>query len=137
MANKWYIKSLKKLANGSIAWEHDPVRCVAVSSGYSVNLGTHEYLSDVGSSTRIVDFGTLTSKTNTLGTLDAGDLSKTSVTGSAINAVILYKWTGTEASSPLLTYMDTGTGFGTAPNQNNVNIAWSNGASKITRVRNE
>jgi hypothetical protein len=50
--------------------------------------------------------GALSGKTVTAGVFDANDITVTSVSGDGIRAVILYKDTGADATSPLLAWWD-------------------------------
>jgi len=99
-----------------------------------VNLSVHEFLSDVGSSARITTPVTLTSKTSTGGAADAADVTFTSVSGPSIEAIILYRDTGTEATSPLIAYIDTATGLPITPNGGDIIVTWDNGTNKIFKL---
>jgi hypothetical protein len=61
----------------------------------------------------------------------ASERTITSVTGDTVEALVIYRDTGVAATSPLILYLDTATGFTLTPDGNNVNIVWSNGGSKI------
>jgi len=75
---------------------------------------------------------TLASKTVTLGVFDAADITFTAVTaGSTVKAVVLYKDTGVNSTSPLIAYIDTITGFPLATNGGDISIVWDSGANKI------
>ena len=59
---------------------------------------------------------TLTAKATTGGAADAADCTFTAVSGATINAIVICKDTGTEATSPLIAYIDTATGLPITPN---------------------
>ena len=56
------------------------------------------------------------------------------VSGSTINAIVIVKDTGTEATSPLIAYIDTATGLPITPNGGDIIVTWDNGINKIFRV---
>ena len=58
------------------------------------------------------------------GAADAADCTFTSVTGSSIEAIVIYKDTGTEATSPLIAYIDTATGLPITPNGGDIIVTW-------------
>ena len=77
---------------------------------------------------------TLGSKTSTLGVLDAADITFSAVSGSAIGAIILYKDTGSAASSPLILYLDTATGLPITPNGGDIIVQWDSGPNRIVKL---
>jgi len=69
---------------------------------------------------------TIGSKTFTNGVFDGADVTFTSVTGSSVEALILYIDTGSAATSPLVAYIDTSvTGLPVTPNGGDINIQWN------------
>ena len=69
---------------------------------------------------------TLASITTTAGTLDAADTTFTSVSGDQSEALVLWVDTGNEATSPYLSFWDSGvTGFPLTPVGTNVVAQWS------------
>jgi hypothetical protein len=135
MANGLYDKAREKFLNGDIDWTNDDIKAVLVDAAdYSVNLATHEFLSDIPSGGRVATSGNLTSKTSTAGVADAADLALTAVTGDPSEAVVLYKDTGSAATSPLIAYIDTATGLPVTPNGGNINVIWDNGSNKIFKL---
>ena len=60
--------------------------------------------------------------------------SFTSVTGASIEAIVLYKDTGTDSTSPLIAFIDTATGLPITPNGGDIIVTWDNGANKIFKL---
>ena len=58
----------------------------------------------------------------------------TSVSGPSIEAIVIYKDTGSEATSPLIAYIDTATGLPITPNGGDIIVTWDNGANRIFKV---
>ena len=112
MANTLYDPTRKRFLEGQINWQTDTIKALLVDTGaYTPQVQTHEYLSDISGSARIAGPVTLTAKTTTGGAADAADVTFTSVTGASIEAIIIYKDTSNEATSPLIAYIDTATGL--------------------------
>jgi hypothetical protein len=104
------------------------------SGGYAVDLTLHQYLSDIAGGARVATSGNLASKTTALGVADAADVTFTAVTGSQVDAVVVYKDTGTASTSPLICYADDYTNLPVTPNGGDINISWDNGANKIFKL---
>lgn len=135
MANALYDLGRKAFLDGSIAILTDNIKVVLVDvADYTVNLATHQYLSDVAAAGRVATSGNLASKASTAGVFDAADVTLTAVTGDPSEALVLYKDTGSAATSPLIAYIDTATGIPVTPNGGDITITWDNGANKIFKL---
>lgn len=139
MANALYDKGRESFLgqNPAVDWDTDNIKVILVRS-YTVNLATHQYVDDVtggGGGTIVATSGNLASKTVTAGVADAADVTFTAVgAGAAIPYVIIYKDTGSTATSPLIAYIDTATGLPVTPNGGDITIAWDNGSNKIFKL---
>ena len=117
MANTLYDYCRQRFLEAQINWMTDTVKVILVStSAYTPQTAVHQYLADIPISARIAGPVTLTAKATTGGAADAADCTFTSVSGATINAIVIYKDTGTEATSPLIAYIDTATGLPITPN---------------------
>src|SRR4051812_16389599 len=135
MSNGMYAKGLQKFLEGGIAYLTDNIKCVLVDAAdYTVNLATHEFLSDIAVVARVATSGNLISKTSTGGVADAADIVFTAVTGDQSEALVIYKDTGSAATSPLISYIDTATGLPVTPNGADVTVTWDNGSNKIFKL---
>ena len=135
MANTLYDSARQGFLEAQINWLTDTVKVLLVDAGaYTPNVSTHHFLADIQVSSRIAGPVTLTSKTTTGGAADAADVTFTSVSGASIEMIIIYKDTGTEATSPLLAMIDTATGLPITPNGGDIIVTWDNGVNKIFRV---
>ena len=135
MANTLYDYCRQRFLESQINWMTDTVKVILVStSAYTPQTAVHQYLSDIPPSGRIAGPVTLTAKATTGGAADAADCTFTSVSGATINAIVIYKDTGTEATSPLIAYIDTATGLPITPNGGDIIVTWDNGVNKIFRV---
>ena len=112
MANTLYDYCRQRFLEAQINWMTDTVKVILVStSAYTPQTAVHQYLADIPVSARIAGPVTLMAKATTGGAADAADCTFTSVSGATINAIVIYKDTGTEATSPLIAYIDTATGL--------------------------
>lgn len=135
MANALFDKARQKFLEGQLNWLTDTIKAVLVDTGtYTQNLSAHEFLSDVSSGARIATSGAFTSKATTGGAADAADVTFTSVSGASIEAIILYKDTGVDATSSLIAFIDTATGLPITPNDGDIIVTWDNGPNKIFKL---
>jgi hypothetical protein len=135
MANTLYDAARQRFLEAQINWMTDTIKCILVDTGaYTPQTSTHQYLSDISGSARIAGPVTLTSKSTAGGAADAADCTFPSVSGPSIEAIVIYVDTGTEATSPLIAYIDTATGLPITPNGGDIIVTWDNGANKIFKV---
>lgn len=141
MATKAYGNVAKALFNKEIDWDSDDIKVMLLSSSYTPNQDTHDYLDDV-STYQVTGTGytaggaSLTSKTvtydaaNNVLVLDAADVTWASSTITARYAVVYDNTPATAATKPLITYVDLVSDQ--ASNNGNFTIEWD--ASGILRL---
>lgn len=135
MANTLYDNARQMFLEGQLNWQTDTIKCLLVDTGaYTPQTATHKFLSDISSSARIAGPVTLTAKTTTGGAADAADCTFTAVSGASIEAIVLYKDTGSESTSPLIAYIDTATGLPITPNGGDIIVTWDNGSNRIFKL---
>lgn len=135
MANTLYDYCRQRFLEAQINWMTDTVKVILVStSAYTPQTAVHQYLADIPVSARIAGPVTLTAKATTGGAADAADCTFTSVSGATINAIVIYKDTGTEATSPLIAYIDTATGLPITPNGGDIIVTWDEINSGINNL---
>lgn len=115
---KWYGLGLKSLVNKEVDWDTDVIKVMLCTSTYSPDQDTHQYKSSVtnevsgtgytaGGATLTTSAPTYTAGTNTL-VLDAADVSWPNSTIVARYAVVYDSTPATDATRPLLGYVDFG-----------------------------
>jgi hypothetical protein len=129
MANALYDSGKERLlghSTESINLVSDTIKVILIDSAdYTASLSTHTHLDDVAAAARVAT-ATLASKTTTGGVFDAGDVTFTSVTGDQSEALVIYKDTGVETTSPLIAYIDTVTsGLPVTPSGGNIVVTWN------------
>jgi len=136
MANALYGKGRQKFLDADIDWSADTIKAILVdTASYTVAIDTHEFLSDIAGGAIVGTAVTLGTKTSTLGVADAADLSFTGLSSApTIEALVIYKDTGSAATSPLIAYIDTATGLPVAAGATQVNVSWDSGANKIFKL---
>lgn len=135
MANTLYDFARQRFLEAQINWMTDTIKVILVDTGaYTPQTAVHQYLADIPISARIAGPVTLTSKSTAGGAADAADCTFTSVSGASIEAIVIYSDSGTEATSPLIAYIDTATGLPITPNGGDIIVTWDNGANKIFKV---
>lgn len=135
MANTLYDFARQRFLEAQINWMTDTIKVILVDTGaYTPQTSVHQYLSDISGSARIAGPVTLTAKATTGGAADGADVTFTSVSGPSIEAIVIYVDTGTEATSPLIAYIDTATGLPITPNGGDIIVTWDNGTNKIFKV---
>ena len=134
MANALYDKGREAFLSGDVSWDADTIKVALVDTAvYTVNLSTHDFYDDVSAGV-VGTPQTLGTKTITAGVADAADVTFTAVSGASCEAIVIYKDTGTPATSQLIAYIDTATNLPVTPNGGDIGITWDSGASKIFKL---
>lgn len=113
-----YGLAMQSILNKEIDWDSDTIKVMLCTSSYTPNQDTHRYKSDItnevtgtgytaGGATLASCTFSYNSGTNTL-TLDAADTSWTSSTITARYAVIYDSTPGSDATRPLIGYVNFG-----------------------------
>ena len=120
---KWKEQLLQFTANNDI--EAGTVKVALIDTGtYTYNSADQFWSS--ASSASVGTPQTIGSKTYTNGVFDGADVTFTAVTGSSVEALIIYIDTGSAATSPLVAYIDTSvTGLPVTPNGGDISITWN------------
>ncbi|HJQ58239.1 MAG TPA: hypothetical protein VJ890_15130 [Vineibacter sp.] len=134
MANAIYPKYKEALldALSNVDLMAGDVRVILVDLADYTYSAAHDMLDDVAAGARVAVSGNLANKVVTNGVFDADDVTLSSVTGDPSEALIGYIHTGTESTSRLVWFQDTGvTGLPITPNGGNITIQWDSVANKI------
>lgn len=131
MANVLYQLGRQAFLDGDIDWSANNIKVALIDTADYTFSQTHQFLTDVPGAAIVATSGNLAGKTSTNGTADANDVTFTAVTGDQSEALIIYQDTGVAATSRLIAYIDTATGFPITPNGGNITVTWDNGANRI------
>jgi hypothetical protein len=141
MASKLYGQFLSQALNKEIDWDTDTIKVALLTNAYTPDQDAHNYLDDVVanevSGTGYTAGGnTLANKTNTYNSgtnvivLDADDTTWSSSTITARYAVIYDASPATNATRPLIGYVD----FGSDQSSSNGNFTITWDATGIVRI---
>ena len=135
MANALYDKGREKFLRGEVSWNSDDIKVVLVDlADYTQDLANDEFLSDIAVAGRVATSPNLSSKITTDGVADAADVTFSLVTGDQSEAIVIYKDTGLDSTSPLIAFIDTATGLPVTPNGGDITVQFDNGANKIFKL---
>lgn len=125
MANAIYPKAKEKFLDALIDIPTDTIKIALIDTGTYTYSSTDEFWS-AASTALVGTAATLASKTITNGVFNADDVTFTSVTGASVEALIIFKDTGTAATSPLIMYLDVAaSGLPVTPNGNNIDVQFN------------
>ena len=126
MANAVYPKGKKAILDGDVDFLTDTIKIVLVDATYTYSTA-HDFLDDIAAGDRVATSAALSSKTTTDGAFDAADVTFTSLTGNTVTSWVLFKDTGSAATSQLIAYFDTVSGGGAlsfTPNGGNFTLSF-------------
>lgn len=113
----FYNSYKKDVLAGNIDWENDTIKVALCTSSYTPDIDAHSFFDDITNEVSGTGYtaggATLTTSaptqdnTDNEGVADATDISWASSTIAARYAIV-YKSTGTPATSPLIQYIDLG-----------------------------
>lgn len=136
MANSLYDAARASFLTAGLNWSSDTIKAILVDTAiYTVNLSTHVFLSDVSGSAIVATSSAFSSKTTTGGAAGAANITFTAVSYAGnVGAIIIYKDTGSGATSNLIAFINTATGLPIAPNGGDIIVSWDTGTNKIFRL---
>jgi hypothetical protein len=134
MANTIYPKGKKAILDGDVDFLTDTIKIVLCDATVTYN-SAHDFLDDIAAGDRVATSGALASRTTLDGQFDAADVTFSALSGNTVTSWILFKDTGTEATSQLIAFFDTVSGGGAlsfTPNGGNFTLSF--GASGILTI---
>lgn len=132
MANALYDKGREAFLTGGISWSADSIKAVLVDTGaYTPNVATHQFLSDIAAGARVATSANPVARQWPRVVADAADSLFTAVSGPSVEAVVLYKDTGTAGTSPLIAYIDTASGPPVTPNGGDITVVGQRGEQDL------
>lgn len=120
---KWKEQLLQFTANNNLS--AGTVKVALIDTGTYTYSSANQFYSSA-SAAAVGTPQTIGTKTFTNGVFDGADVTFTAVTGSSVEALVLYVDTGSAATSPLVAYIDTSvTGLPVTPNGGDITITWN------------
>ena len=119
----WKEQLLQFTANNNLS--AGTVKAALIDTGTYTYSAAHQFWSSANSAV-VGTPQTIGSKTFTAGVFDGADVTFPAVSGSTVEALIIYIDTGSAATSPLVAYIDTGvTGLPVTPNGGDITATWN------------
>lgn len=134
MANALYDTGRNAFLRGDLSWNSNTFKVVLLSSSYTANLSTHQYLTSIPGGARVATSSAITTLLPGAGVADASDITFTSVTGSQVTQFVIYRDTGVEATSQLVAFFDTAINLPITPNGGDITLTWSNDSNRIFKL---
>lgn len=135
MTNLIYTKAKNKFLTGQINWIGDTIKIALVDgAGYTPSPDADEFLNVIASDAIVATSDALTGKAVDNGAADANDLTMHNVSGSQFEYLVLFKDTGSAATSPLLILIDAATNLPYTPTNGSLLIQFDNGTNKVFRI---
>ncbi|HEV7371479.1 hypothetical protein [Arenibaculum sp.] len=131
--NQMYPKAKEGFLTKKVDLLADEIRVALIDTGVAGFDAAHEFFSSVSAAV-VGTPAVLSGKSVADGAFDAADASFTGVSGSSVEAIVLYQWTGDAATSRLILWIDQATGLPFAPHGGTVLVPWDDGANKIFRI---
>lgn len=123
MSSQLYPKGKKKILDADIDLLADDIRVVLIDTADETYNAADEFHADLTGAGIVATSGNLATKTTVGGLFDADDILIATVSGDTIEAVVLYKWTGSSATSALIAWFDLGAAF--TPNGSDITVVWN------------
>lgn len=145
MANALYDLGREGFLAGEIDWDTAVIKAALVR-GYTPNLATHKFVSDVtgAGGTLVATSSALTSKTVAAGVADAADITFTAVaSGAAIPYLLVFQSSAVTGGADVATsaqrviaLIDSSTGVALpiTPNNGDITVQWDNGTNRIFKL---
>ena len=116
--------------HGAVDWDADTIKVALTDEGTDTPApATDQDYADISAGTvgTPETLASVTIDSVAEGTVDAADVTFTSVSGNSIESYTYYKDTGTPSTSPLLIYIDSATGLPLTPNGGDITITHAAG----------
>jgi hypothetical protein len=127
-----YDSAREAFLAGDLDWDADTINVTPVdTTDYIVDLSADDNYDVVPGAARVATAETLTGKSVTDGVADADDVTFPAISGDPIGAIVVWKQGGSEATSPLIAYIEIGP---VTPNGSDLTVVWDEGPTKIFTI---
>jgi len=136
MANTLLMAGRQGFLDGSIDWDTDTIRLTLINRD-NYTLADTTFYTQIPDTARVKTYDAalaatgIGGKTVASGVADGNDCTLSAVSGAAFGAIIIWADSGSNSTSRLIGWIDTGTGLPASPNSGDITIQWSAGASRI------
>ena len=123
MASVIYPKAKEALLQGTINMSSGTVKAALIDTGTYTYSAAHDFYNDVSGVVGTPQ--TIGTKTFTNGLFDGDNVTFSAVSGATVEAIIIYIDSGVSGTSPLIAYIDSGTGLPVTPNGGDIVTTWN------------
>ena len=136
MANFVYKKAKEAILNGQFNFSSNNFKVLLLKNTYSPNENTDQFISDIQSSDISYRSPEIQNVTNTLGVIDANDLSLTLPANTSFDAIVLYQVGINDSNSRLLFYIEDSDGLPFPGSLEPITVVfnWNNEVSRILSI---
>jgi hypothetical protein len=136
MANFVYKKAKEAILNGEFNFSSNNFKILFLKNTYSPNENIHEFVSDIGSSNISYRSPEIQNITNTLGVIDADNLTLSLPANTSFHSIVFYQLGINDSNSRLLFYIDDSDGLPFPGSLQPITVVfnWSNEVSKILSI---
>lgn len=137
MANFIYKKAKESLLNGEFNLSSNNLKVLLIDKSlYTPNEDSDRYVSDVPANAIKKRSNNMTNVVNSLGVLDADNISMDDYNGQYFDGIVLYQSGTSDSNSKLIFFIDTSSGLPFAGSNTNtpVTIIWSDSNTKILSI---
>jgi hypothetical protein len=125
VANEQYTLGLQDIYKGLVNVLTDDLRLLLVTNAYTPAINTDHFVSDIPGGAITARSGTVAGRAFSLRLLLASNVTLSLVAaGTADTYIILFKWTGSDATSVLLNKYNVGQNLPVTPIGNDIVIQW-------------
>lgn len=133
MPNSLYNKARQRALAGGMNLLAGDVRALLIDTEFYTFSAAHEFRSEIPLAAIVATSAPLTDKSIDDGVFDAGDVQFIGLVGPSVEALILFRNTGSAATDELVIYIDEGT-FPVGLSGGSQTFQWSDGPNKIFRI---
>jgi len=133
MANFIYKKAKESMLSGELNLVTNSLKVAFLDTSlYTPNQNTDEFLSDIPTAAKKYRSAALSNVSNTLGVLDADDIT-IFYDGTPFNAIVFYQFGTADSDSRLIAFIDDSDGlpFSGTSEPSPVTLQWNNSLTKI------
>ncbi len=133
--NQFYGKARQRATAAGLQYLTGNIKALLVTAAYTPAIDTDEFVAIIPGGAILSRSGNFTSKTNTLGVLDAAAINFALVAaGSVGKYVVVYRDTGVDATSELIACDDTGQGLPVTTDGSDIGAQWSSAPNRIGQI---
>jgi hypothetical protein len=137
MANFLYKKAKQSILNAEINFISNNLKLLIIDkTHYTPDENTDQYVSDIPANAIKKRSNNIQNVTNSLGVIDANDISISDYSGGFFDAIIMYADTGSDLTSRLIFFIDSSSGlpFDVSNSITPITIIWNDLSNKILSI---